>query len=155
VCVTNTKPCWSKATVFLDWTTSTIRLIVSMSWNIMSNSSISDQTGFYPVWMTVRHFQVGLVLSRVVPIFYILFAPTGLLFLRNTFLPFFLWRHAISYKKKTDRPFFLRARLRVASNLYKYATNNCNSCYLAVTPTLRTNQPEFKDRRARLNWFHT
>ncbi len=50
--------------------------------------------------------------------------------------------------------FFLRARLRVASNLYEYATNNCNICYLAVASTLRANQPEFKDRRARLNRSH-
>jgi hypothetical protein len=47
-------------------------------------------TGFHPVLITVRHFHVGLVLSRVLPIFYVLFALAGLLFLQNPFSPFFL-----------------------------------------------------------------
>ncbi len=51
---------------------------------------IADQTGFHPVWVTVRHFHVGLVLSRVVPIFYVLFTLAGLHFLQNPFSPFFL-----------------------------------------------------------------
>ena len=69
-------------------------------------SIYAPSTGFHPVWITVRHFHVDLVLSRVVPIFYVLFAPAGLLFLRNPFLPFFFVTSRDILQKKTDRPFF-------------------------------------------------
>ena len=78
----------------------------------------------------------------------------GFFFCETPFHRFFVTSHDIS-QKKTDRHFFVCARLRVASNLYEYATNNCNICYLAIAPTLRANQLEFKDRGARLNRFHT
>ena len=118
-------------------------------------SIYAPSNGFHPVWITVRHFHVGLVLSRVVPILLRTFrAGRASFFAKPLFIVFFVMSRDI-LKKKTDRPFFLRARLRVASNLYEYATNNCNICCFAVAPTLRANQPEFKDQRARLNRFHT
>ncbi len=64
------------------------------------------QTGFHPVWITVRHFHVGLVLSRVVTNFYVIFVPAGLLFLRNPFSRVFFVASRDILQKKTDRPFF-------------------------------------------------
>jgi hypothetical protein len=69
-----------------------------------------EGTGFHPVWITVRHFHVGLVLSRVVPIFYVLFALAGLLFLRNPFLPFFFVTSRDILQKKDRSSIFFRAR---------------------------------------------
>jgi hypothetical protein len=112
-------------------------------------------TGFHPVWITVRHFHVGLVLSRVVPIFYVLFAPAGFFFCETPFRRFFCDVTRYLTKKRPIVHFF-RARVCASQVICtKYAINNCNICCLAVAPTLRANQPEFKDWRARLNRFHT
>lgn len=142
--------------------------ITSASAHQMKSEQVrpSYKTGFHPVWITVWHFHVGLVISRVVPIFYVLFAPAGFFFAKPLFAVFFavffvcdVTRYRYLTKKSPIVHFFSRARLHVASNLYEYATNNCTNncsiCYLAVAPTLRANQPELKNWRARLNRFHT
>jgi hypothetical protein len=99
-------------------------------------------TGFHPVWITVRHFHVGLVLSRVVPIFYVLFAPAGFFFAKPLFTIFFVTSRDI-LQKKTDRQFFSHARLRVASNLYKV-------CYKQLQHLLFSSRPHFRRQPTRI-----
>ena len=67
------------------------------------------QTGFHLVWITVRHFHVGLVLSRVEPIFYVLFTPAGLLFCEFPFRHFFCDVTRYLTKKILIVHFFARA----------------------------------------------
>jgi hypothetical protein len=75
-------------------------------------------TGFHPVWARYS--------SRVVLIFYVHFAPAGLLFFRNLFSPFFfVTSHDILQKKDPSSSFFF---VRVCESLIivarSYDTNN-------------------------------
>ena len=81
-------------------------------------------TGFHPVWITVWHFYVGLVLKQGSTNFLhtfragraSFFSSTNFLrtfragrasfFSKPLFAVFFLWRRTISYKKKIHRPLF-------------------------------------------------